>query len=51
MTPKRGHLELGLELAECLPVTLVQQVEQEAARGIRQCLEHQVFVDHGADYM
>src|SRR5688500_13188031 len=42
------HLELPLELAQRLPVPLVQQIEQEASRRIAQRLEHQILVDHGA---
>jgi hypothetical protein len=49
--PEAGHLELPFELAQRLAVALVQQVEQEPARGIRQRLEHEIVADHGADYM
>src|SRR6187200_1231643 len=45
--PKAGHLEFPLELAQRLAIALMQQIEQESARCIRQSLEHEIVAVHG----
>jgi hypothetical protein len=45
------HRQLGLELRQRPPIADEEPVEQIAARGIRERLEHAVVVSHGADHM
>ena len=41
------HRQFGLELGERAAVTREEPVEQVTTRGIGECLEHEVVVDHG----
>ena len=44
--PEAGHLQLGLELGQRAAVTLEEPVEEEAAGGVGERLEHEVVVGH-----
>ena len=46
--PEPRHRQLRLELGQRPAITLEEQVEEEPSRGVRECLEHPVVIEHSA---